>query len=105
MRLPYQFNSRIASAMSLPHSIRNARTGSMEAARRAGMMPETAAASTSTPIARAITGAFTLAPDLMSRSTSSRAALMTAECRSASPVMPVAFTSLKFANMNSAVRR
>jgi len=42
------------------HSMRKARTGSIEAARRAGMMPEMAAASTSTPIAMIITGTFTL---------------------------------------------
>src|SRR5215467_4188535 len=42
------------------HSIRKARTGSIEAARRAGMMPEMAAASTSTPMAMVMTGTFTL---------------------------------------------
>ena len=42
------------------HSMRKAFTGSMEAARRAGMMPAMAAASTSTPMATAITGTFTL---------------------------------------------
>ncbi len=40
--------------------MRKARTGSMEAARRAGMMPAMAAASTSTPMAMAMTGTFTL---------------------------------------------
>ena len=43
------------------HSMRNARAGSMEAARRAGMMPAIAAATVSTPIAMVMTGAFTLA--------------------------------------------
>jgi hypothetical protein len=42
------------------HSIRKARTGSTEAARRAGMMPAMAAVSTSTPIAMVMTGTFTL---------------------------------------------
>ena len=42
------------------HSMRKACTGSMEAARRAGMMPAMAAASTSTPMAIAMTGTFTL---------------------------------------------
>ena len=42
------------------HSMRKARTGSMEAARRAGMMPAMAAVSTSTPMAMVITDAFTL---------------------------------------------
>jgi hypothetical protein len=42
------------------HSMRNARTGSMEAARRAGMMPAIAAASASTPMAMVMTGTFTL---------------------------------------------
>ena len=40
--------------------MRKARTGSMEAARRAGMMPAMAAASTSTPMATTMTGTFTL---------------------------------------------
>ena len=42
------------------YSIRRARTGSIEAARRAGMMPEMAAASTSTPMAMVMTGTFTV---------------------------------------------
>ena len=42
------------------HSIRKACTGSMEAARRAGMMPAMAAATTRTPIAIAMTGTLTL---------------------------------------------
>jgi hypothetical protein len=42
------------------HSMRKACTGSMEAARRAGMMPAMAAASTSTPMAMIMTGTFTL---------------------------------------------
>ena len=42
------------------HSIRKARTGSIEAARHAGIMPEIVAASTRTPIAMAMTGTFTL---------------------------------------------
>ena len=45
---------------SSAHSMRKACTGSIEAARRAGMMPAIAAASTSTPMATAITGTFTL---------------------------------------------
>jgi hypothetical protein len=40
--------------------MRKARTGSIDAARRAGMMPAIPAASTNTPIAMAITGIFTL---------------------------------------------
>ena len=42
------------------HSMRKACTGSMEAARRAGMMLAMAAASTSTPMATIMTGTFTL---------------------------------------------
>jgi hypothetical protein len=42
------------------HSMRKARTGSMEAARRAGMMPAMAAVITSTPMAMVMTGTFTL---------------------------------------------
>jgi hypothetical protein len=42
------------------HSMRKALTGSIEAARRAGMIPAMAAASVSTPMATVITGAFTL---------------------------------------------
>ena len=41
-------------------SMRKARTGSMDAARRAGMNPAIAAATISTPIAMAITGTFTV---------------------------------------------
>jgi hypothetical protein len=40
--------------------MRRARTGSMEAARRAGMMPATAAVITSTPMAMPMTGTLTL---------------------------------------------
>ena len=51
----------LSESLSLrTHSMRKARTGSMEAARRAGMMPAMAAVSTSTPIAMAMTGTFTL---------------------------------------------
>ena len=42
------------------HSIRRARTGSIDAARHAGMMPEMVAASTRTPMATAMAGTFTL---------------------------------------------
>ena len=42
------------------YSMRKARTGSIEAARRAGLMPEMLAASTRTPMAIVMTGTFTL---------------------------------------------
>lgn len=42
------------------HSLRKALTGSIEAARQAGMIPARAAASANTPMAIVITGKFTL---------------------------------------------
>ena len=49
-----------ATHLVATHSMRKARTGSMNAARRAGMMLEMAAVSTSTPMAMVMTGTFTL---------------------------------------------
>ncbi len=56
-RLSNKFN---CAEEDVSHSIRKACTGSIDAARRAGMMLAMAAASTSTPIATLMTGTLTL---------------------------------------------
>ena len=53
-------NTKTTCREAALHSMRKACTGSIEAARCAGMMPAMAAATTSTPIAMIITGTFTL---------------------------------------------
>jgi len=56
----HSFPEQVPVTEGAAHSIRKARTGSIEAACCAGMMPAMAAANTSTPMATIMTGIFTV---------------------------------------------